>query len=256
MKHPLILIFAGIFLFIATSCDKKPKVITTSADSSGTDKSTGIFSESPYKTNVETAGSSIDEEVHTVTVKEVLPTSKYVYLLVNEGEEQFWIATLKMEVAVGQTYFYRGGLLKTNFESKEYNRVFDKMYLVSSIVASDHGNTSTSSATTQLPKTEEKSVVNSKGSVKISELVANPSKYAGKTIQISGKCVKVNTNIMGRHWIHLNDGSKDDYDLVITTDIIIPVGHTVTMTGMVVLNKDFGAGYKYDIILEEGKVVQ
>ena len=78
----------------------------------------------------------------------------------------------------------------------------------------------------------------------------------GKTIQISGQCVKLNPNIMGRNWVHLQDGSKDDYDLVITCDVQIPVGHTVTLTGKVVLNKDFGSGYKYDILLEEGQLVQ
>jgi hypothetical protein len=36
----------------------------------------------------------------------------------------------------------------------------------------------------------------------------------------------------------------------------VPKGHTITMTGVVALNKDFGASYQYDIILEEGKVVQ
>ena len=95
-----------------------------------------------------------------------------------------------------------------------------------------------------------------KGSVKIADLVADPKKYSGKTIQISGQCTKVNPNIMGRNWMHLKDGSKDDYDLVITSSVLIPEGHTVTMVGKVVLNKDFGSGYKYAILLEEGEVVK
>jgi hypothetical protein len=103
---------------------------------------------------------------------------------------------------------------------------------------------------------KEKKVVKKKGDVNIADIVANPTKYAGQTIQISGECTKGNPNIMGRHWIHLKDGSLDDYDLVITSDIIVPEGHTVTMTGIVALNKDFGAGYRYDIILEGAKIVQ
>jgi hypothetical protein len=255
MRHPLIVFVAGLILLTASSCEKKPKVIESSSNDTGSAKNTGIFSEAAPKFIPDNPTASSDEDLHTVTVIEVLPTSKYIYLKVNEGEEQFWIATLKTEVAVGKTYFYRGGLLKTNFESKEHNRVFDKMYLVSSIVAADHGNTSTAPKT-DLPVNKEKKVTNKKGDVKIADIVANPTKYAGQTIQISGECVKVNPNIMGRHWIHLKDGSQDDYDLVITSDIIVPEGHTVTMTGIVALNKDFGAGYKYDIILEGGKVVQ
>jgi len=145
-------------------------------------------------------------------------------------------------------------LLKTNFESKEYNRIFDEIYLVSNMVQVNHGNSSAPPVKSPSATTREK--IEMKGSLKIADLVANPEKYSGKTIQISGECVKINPNIMGRNWVHLKDGSKDDYDLVITSDILIPEGHIVTMTGTVALNKDFGAGYRYDIILERGKVVQ
>ena len=67
----------------------------------------------------------------------------------------------------------------------------------------------------------------------------------------TGKCVKVNPMIMGRNWIHLQDGSGDNLDLTITTTENIPVGHVITLEGTIALNKDFGAGYKYDIIMEE-----
>ena len=61
---------------------------------------------------------------------------------------------------------------------------------------------------------------------------------------------------MNRNWIHIKDGSKDDFDLVITTEAYIPEGATFTIKAMVSLNKDFGAGYKYDLILENGEVVK
>ncbi|MCB0471462.1 MAG: hypothetical protein KDC56_00225, partial [Flavobacteriaceae bacterium] len=62
--------------------------------------------------------------------------------------------------------------------------------------------------------------------------------------------------IMDRNWIHLRDGSKDDYDLVITSTEFVPEGTVVTMKGVVTLNKDFGAGYSYDLILENGSVIK
>jgi hypothetical protein len=61
---------------------------------------------------------------------------------------------------------------------------------------------------------------------------------------------------MGRNWIHLRDGSQDDFDLVITTRTFVPEGNVVTVRAVVALNKDFGAGYKYDLILENGTIVQ
>ena len=248
-------------VLILMSCNNGPKVISTPVnEDSNTEQSTGIFSEEGHNTSTE-ARPAINKDMHTVTVKEVLPTSKYVYLYVEEGESEFWIAAMKQEVNVGETYFYQGGLLKTNFESKEYNRVFDKMYLVSKIVPANHNNAN-ASTTSDNTQTEEKKAattprkIDKEGSVKIADIISNPEKYDGKTIQVSGECVKINPNIMGRNWVHLKDGSLDDYDFVITTDAAIPEGHVITMTGTVVLNKDFGAGYKYDVIIEDGAIVQ
>jgi len=258
MKLSSLLKSIGLCIVLVTltiACTKKPKVIAASPDQESAEGNTGIFSEAPINLIPKETQGSMAEDIHTVTIVEVLPTVKYVYLKVKEGNEVFWIATNKMPVTIGGTYFYKGGLLKTNFESKEHNRVFDTMYLVSSLVESDHSHQiNPDNSKTSPPVNARK--VEVKGSVKIADLVANPKKYAGKTIQVSGRCVKVNPNIMGRNWIHLQDGSKDAYDLVITCDIQVPVGHTITMTGKVVLDKDFGAGYQYPVLLEEGELMQ
>ena len=94
------------------------------------------------------------------------------------------------------------------------------------------------------------------GSIKIAELLTKADAYAGKIVQITGTCTKINIGIMGRNWIHLKDGSKDDYDFIVTSDVQVTEGSIVSMRGVVALNKDFGAGYKYEFILEEGELVQ
>ncbi len=254
------LLLSSVAMFLFTACGDSPKVISSVENDSSLEDKTGIFSDG---TSPEIASSgAINQDVHTVVIEEVLPTSKYVYLYVKEGEgESFWIATTKQEVEVGKTYYYKGGLLKTNFESKEYNRIFDKMYLVSRVVPVDHGGAESVQVNTAPKASAKKNTsaprkVDREGSIKIAELVNNPEKYDGQIVQISGECVKVNPNIMDRNWLHMKDGSKDDYDLVITSDKAIPEGHVVTMKGRVVLNKDFGAGYRYDILIEEGVIVQ
>ena len=87
-------------------------------------------------------------------------------------------------------------------------------------------------------------------------MLENYKKYNGKKVQISGKYVKVKTNIMGRKWIHIKDGSKDNYDFVISSDTSVAEGSTITVKATASLNKDFGAGYKYDLILENGILVK
>ena len=262
-----------IGLFIATSlsiaCNNNPKVITASAENETSNKSSGIFSDD----NVSGSNSQVDfntpftEEIHKVVVNEVLPAEKYVYLNVNEGDKQFWIATGKKEIKVGETYYYKRGLLKTNFESKEHNRLFETVYLVTNLVAERHGNSAsnlnmsssndnqTKSASINTALNTDK-IIQQKGSIKIAELLKDPKKYEGKTIQLTGICSKVNAGIMDRNWIHIKDGSQDDYDLVITSDTFVPEGKTFTMKALVTLNKDFGAGYVYDLILENGVLVK
>lgn len=201
-------------------------------------------------------------KLHTVVVNEILPTANYTYLNVTEGEKAFWIAVSSTDAKVGGTYFYVGGLFKNNFESKALNRVFDELYLVGNLVSSKHGEQS-GAVTTSTPevneltaKSEKINIIPQKGSIKISEIVNNQKKYEGKMVQIDGECTKINLGIMGKNWIHLKDGSKDDFDLVITSDEMIDVGSVVTIKAEVVLNKDFGAGYKYDLILENGTIVK
>jgi hypothetical protein len=173
---------------------------------------------------------------------------------VSEGTEEFWIATLKREIEIGKFYYYHGGLLKTNFESKEYNRIFEKLYLVSTLVEADHAAASPLHSS---PQPSAAATENSKADaeVTIASLVANPTKFVGQRVQITGTCVKINPNIMGRNWVHLRDGTQDDFDLVITCNVMIPEGQKVTVVGTVALDRDFGAGYTYEILLEGGEVV-
>ncbi|MFH2123192.1 MAG: DNA-binding protein [Pseudomonadota bacterium] len=95
----------------------------------------------------------------------------------------------------------------------------------------------------------------------VGEIFANNTKLDGKTIRVQGKVVKFSPNIMGKNWIHLQDGSGDPltntHDLVITTSAEPPKDkEVITMEGIVRANKDFGAGYSYVVIVEEAKIIQ
>ena len=210
--------------------------------------------------NAQKSMNSIKDEIHKAVALEVLPAKKYVYVRVKENGEEYWIAAMKTEVTPGNTYYFREGVMKTDYESKEYNRLFKKIYLVPSLVSEKHGLTNNPAPS--MSKTAENTAGNpsggptepivKKGSVSIAELVNNADKYQGQTVQVTGRCVKINPNIMKRNWIHLKDGSKDDFDLVVTSQEFVKEGETVTFKATVALKKDFGAGYYYDLILENG----
>jgi hypothetical protein len=76
-------------------------------------------------------------------------------------------------------------------------------------------------------------------------------------VAVRGKVVKYNEGILGKNWLHLRDGSgtagKDD-DLAVTTQGKAAVGDVVVVRGPLHLDRDFGAGYAYALIVEDAEV--
>lgn len=224
-----------------SACDSKPKVI----ESETAENSSAIFNDhaaAPQVANIQD---------HQVVAKETLNTERYTYVNVAEGENSFWIAIPKQDIEIGATYYFKGGLLKKDFFSQEYNRVFETLYLVSQISKQPGETTASKVFSGNTPAGNEPVKIEpAKGAIKIAELLANPGKYAGKRIIVTGQCTKINPNIMNRNWIHIQDGSADKSDLTVTTTELIQPGAVVTFEGVIAVNKDFGAGYKYEVIME------
>jgi hypothetical protein len=84
------------------------------------------------------------------------------------------------------------------------------------------------------------------------------AKLDGKQVTVKGKVVKVNNGIMGRNFLHIQDGTggKDNNDLSVTSTQTAAVGDQVTVVGKVTLNKDFGSGYAYPLLVEEATVTK
>jgi hypothetical protein len=94
----------------------------------------------------------------------------------------------------------------------------------------------------------------------VSEIYEMAGKLDKKTVSVRGKVVKVSKGIMGKNWVHLQDGSGDagtgTNNLVATTQDVPKVGDVVTAKGTLYKDKDFGAGYLYKVIVEEATVKQ
>ncbi|OQX15331.1 MAG: DNA-binding protein [Desulfobulbaceae bacterium A2] len=100
-----------------------------------------------------------------------------------------------------------------------------------------------------------------KNSRTVEEIFTGTRTLDGKTIRVHGMVIKSSPNIMGKNWIHIQDGTgdplKSTHDLVITTNAEPPaVKAIVTIEGIVRANKDFGAGYRYAAIVEEAKIIE
>jgi hypothetical protein len=94
------------------------------------------------------------------------------------------------------------------------------------------------------------------GQMTVQELYQQKDQLAGKTVQLSGKVVKVNNGIMRRNFVHIVDGSgKEGTDkVIITSKNTAAVGDHVNVSGVVTLNREFGMGYSYPLLVEQASI--
>ena len=94
------------------------------------------------------------------------------------------------------------------------------------------------------------------GGLTVAEIFGQKATLGGKLVKVRGKVTKFNANILGMNWIHLQDGTgaAGTNDLTVTTAATAPVGGMVVVNGKVSLNRDYGSGYKYDLIIEGATV--
>jgi len=185
--------------------------------------------------------------VHSAKVIEAINSGGYTYIKVKEGSEQYWIAMTQREVKKGESIKYNEQGWMQQFHSKTLNRTFDKILFASDVT------TSTTAVKTVAKPDVMSSQYQQKGTITIAELFAHREHYVGKQVRIRGLVSKTSAQIMKRNWIHLQDDSrfKGQDDLVFTTNDTAPIkGSVVTAEGTVVIDKDFGYGYFYPVIVE------
>lgn len=207
--------------------------------------------------------------LHKIEVTEVLGAGSYTYLKGKENDKEIWLAVTAMDAKVGDVYYYEGAMEMTQFKSKELNRTFESVYFVEKIskdpitdkaVQNNTANTQqamTSPGPVTVGKKEIK-IEAAAGTITVGELFKNKANYAGKTVKIKAEVTKFSLEIMKKNWIHLQDGTEADgkFDLTVTTAEEFKVGDIVTIEGTVTLDKDFGYGYFYDVLVEDAKVVK
>ena len=213
-------------------------------------------------TNRESRKAIKSADIHEVVAVEAFDAAGYTYLLVNEGRTKQWLAVSEMDVEIGSTYYYKGGLKMVNFKSRELDRVFESIIFVDQfsqeppLTQEDMSLSTAHSLTIPAEKLDISIEVPDKG-ISIAELFADRKSYEGKRVIIRGQVTKFNADIMDKNWIHLQDGTEHDglFDLTITSDIKVEPGAIVTFEGKIALDQDFGFGYSYDIIMEEARLI-
>jgi hypothetical protein len=128
--------------------------------------------------------------------------------------------------------------------------------------AADVSNMVTGSQKAIVPQGEVKvDKAQGENSYTVEEIFAKAQELNGKTVTVHGKVMKVSPRIMGRNWIHLQDGTGNPdnktHDLVVTTSQDPDADwDIITVEGVLAANKDFGSGYTYDAIIEDANIKQ
>lgn len=229
-----------------------------------------MFASCVKNKNFQNAESSSATSGNMFEVKEVVQANSYSYLKVAEKGGEKWVAVSKQEVAPGEVYYYEGSLQMNNFHSKDLDRTFDVIFFLNQIsktpiaaegMAAMGGNAGggmpAHAGKVNVDQNTAVKIGKNPGEVTVAEIFAKRADFSGKEVEIRGVVVKVNKEVMGKNWIHIQDGTTDggNFDLTVTSAELAEVNDEVTFKGKITLNKDFGAGYFYEVIMEEAKIV-
>ena len=226
-------------------------------------------------------------------ILETMNASGYTYILVESGQQKTWVAIPETPVKKGEIVHYQEGMPMENFHSKTLDRTFPVIVFSPGLThgeeiknpkqdvapAADQSFSSAVQAETTAKALPDKEMTASGGSTgaiapfteikiekalgenshTVAEIFANAKELDGKTVRLRGKIVKMNLNIMGRNWLHIQDGTGDPmtntHDLVVTTAETPAQDQVVTVEGTMSAQKDFGAGYSYAAIIESAKII-
>lgn len=233
------------------------------------------------------------------TIVETMNASGYTYMLIENQMKKTWVAIPGAKVETGETVSYYEGIEMKNFTSNSLNRTFETVIFSPGLAdqkaadtAADTQNkeisqqpapTDSFTAAIQAEKMnvqpdistavsggsagaiaplEEISIEKATGDngYTVGEIFEQAKQLAGEKVRVQGKVVKFNPMIMGKNWVHLQDGTGDpmqnSHDLVVTTGETVAVDSIITIEGQLAADKDFGAGYKYAAIIEDASIIK
>ena len=270
-------VFPTVLLFTLACADKSPDGTAassaTSAQPASAGSSTGATAEPAKSGPAIAAGSTI-----TGTLREQIAVGPYVYVRLETEQGELWAAVNKEPLTVGASVKVYNVMLMENFQSPTLSRSFERIYFGSLEPPGTvpPGNTPPATAGGSTPPSPNEEQIGTPAAVDakvgvigkatapnaytIGDLHAQQIGLAGRTITVRGVVVKYNEGVMGKNWIHLQDGTgkaaKGTHDLTSTSLDRVAVGDTVTITGTLRLDRDYGAGYTYPLVLEDSKVTR
>ena len=200
---------------------------------------------------------AIKSQPHIAKVVDKIEVKDYNYLQVSENKKEYWIAVPTMPIDVGETVYFSKYTVMSDFKSNTINRSFDEILFVDDARKSPTPDEMKKIHTDALTIDKKKVKIEpaAKGKT-IEQIYSQKNDLKGQIVKVRGKVVKFNKQIMKRNWIHIQDGtgSENNFDLVVTSNDEANVGDVITAEGKLAVDKDFGSGYFFPVIIEEAKI--
>jgi hypothetical protein len=200
-------------------------------------------------------------------VAETMNAGGYTYILLDRGTDKIWVAVPEMKAKVGEHLLFAPGNAMPNFKSETLKRTFDMIVFSPGPV--NLPGTKAEKAEKAEKKKKAKPAPGAAGKIKVekatganaytvAELYSKSASLQNKEVSVRGKVVKVSLGIMNKNWVHIQDGTGDAEKgtdrIIATTEDTASVGDTVTATGILAKDKDFGYGYKYEVLIEKAAI--
>lgn len=275
----------SVAALLMCGCSDKPKEqdnnVTTEKTQSSTEQVAvntpqNIYGASPVETKLAKTPKDSDIKLntpHKADVVETMNSGGYTYAKVNEDGSVYWIAGPQSDVVVGTSISFIEQMVMTDFTSKSLNRKFDQIVFVSAIVSANESAQNSTTTSTQCTDDAHKNFNNNTELAKqttpqpikvlknadgynVEEIYTKKANLNAKNIKLNATVVKVSKNIMGKDWIHLQDGSgtAGTNDVIATSkNSTVKVGDIVTASGVIKTDVDLGYGYKFSVIIEKAE---
>lgn len=203
-------------------------------------------------------------------VVETMDAGGYTYVCLEKNKKKTWVAVPQTKVAMGSTMSFQPGAVMPNYTSPTLKRTFDSIVFSPGVAGGGamppghpptggaQGGSGSGAAASKKDESVKVEKAAGANAYTVGEVHAKRVALNKKTVSVRGKVVKINKGIMDRNWIHIQDGTgdqkKSSHNLVATSQDAAAVGDTVTVTGVVAKDRDFGGGYLYSVILEDAKI--
>ncbi len=194
-------------------------------------------------------------------VVEAINAATYTYVQIDTGTAKVWAAAPQFTVKPGDLVALGEAMPMRNYHSKTLNRTFEVVYfsgraMVNGLAGVAGGSAGAPSRSLPGLAVDLSNIARAPGGQTVAEIHSGRSGLAGKSVIVRGRVVKFNPNIMGRNWLHIRDGSGVEgvNNLTVTSAAQAKVGDLVVVTGRLAVDKDFGSGYRYALLVEEAKV--